>query len=235
MATYVLVHGAWHGGWCWKRVAKLLRDAGHEVHTPTLTGLGEKAHLLSRDIDLETHIADICGVFEAEEITDAVLCGHSYGGMVITGAADRLADRISTIVYLDAFIPRNGQSLLDIQGPDRQKLFREQAAKSSDGGVAPMSASYFSVMDPEDAAWVDRRCVNQPINTYDQKVQLTGAGDAIPRKVYILAEGHINSRFGPYAEQTRDDPAWEYHGLPAGHDVMVDMPEELTEILLGAA
>ncbi len=235
MTTYVLVHGAWHGGWCWTRVAKLLRDAGHEVHTPTLTGLGEKAHLLSRDIDLGTHIADICGVFEAEEITDAVLCGHSYGGMVITGAADRIADRIATIVYLDAFIPTDGQSLLDIQGPERRKLFLEQAAKSEDGGVAPMSASYFSVMDPEDAAWIDRRCVPQPINTYDYRLRLTGAGDAIRRKIYILAEGHINSRFGPYAEQTRADPAWEYHGVAAGHDVMVDMPEELTEILLGAA
>lgn len=236
MATFVLVHGAWHGGWCWSRVAGALRAAGHEVHSPTLTGLGERAHLGGPAIDLDTHIADVCGVFEAEEIGRAVLCGHSYGGMVITGAADRLAARIGAIVYLDAVIPEDGQSMFDIQGPERIRMFREAAAKSEGGwGVAPMPAEYFGVMDPADAAWVDRRCTPQPIATYDQRLSLTGAGAAIPRKIYIRAEKHPNSRFGPYAEMTRNDPAWEYHGIAAGHDVMVDKPDELTAILLGAA
>ena len=111
MANFVLVHGAWHGGWCWVRVAERLRRDGHFVVTPTLTGLGERAHLLNRDINLDTHITDIVAVLEAEELQDVVLCGHSYGGCVITGVADRVAERLRAVVYLDAFIPEDGQSL----------------------------------------------------------------------------------------------------------------------------
>jgi pimeloyl-ACP methyl ester carboxylesterase len=233
MTTYVLVHGAWHGGWCWRRVADRLRAAGHRVFTPTLTGLGDRAHLGSPDIDLDTHIEDVCAVFEAEEIEHAVLCGHSYGGMVITGVADRIADRITAIVYLDAFIPEDGQSLFDIQGPERVKKFRAQAGEG--WRVAPMPAEYFGVMTAADVAWVDRRCVPQSIATYEQPVRRGGADAAIARKIYIFAEKHPNSRFGPYAEQTRNDPDWEFHAIAAGHDVMVDTPDELSEILLGAA
>ena len=236
MTTYILVHGAWHGGWCWTRVARRLREAGHEVFTPTMTGLGDRAHLGGSGIDLDAHIADICAVFETEEIERAVLCGHSYAGMVVTGVADRLANRISALVYLDAFIPEDGQSLFDIQGPARADLFRDMAAKSGDGwGIAPVSAEYFGVMTPEDAAWVDRRCTPQPIATYEQPVRRGGADAAIPRKLYILADKHPNSRFGPIAEKLRNDPGWEYHGIAAGHDVMVDKPDDLTKILLGAA
>ena len=236
MTTYILVHGAWHGGWCWTRVARRLREAGHEVFTPTMTGLGDRAHLGGPGIDLDAHIADICAVFETEEIERAVLCGHSYAGMVVTGVADRLANRISALVYLDAFIPEHGQSLFDIQGPERADLFRDMAAKSGDGwGIAPVSAEYFGVMTPEDAAWVDRRCTPQPIATYEQPVRRGGADAAIPRKLYIRADKHPNSRFGPIAEKVRNDPGWEYHGIAAGHDVMVDKPDDLSKILLGAA
>jgi pimeloyl-ACP methyl ester carboxylesterase len=236
MTTYVLVHGAWHGGWCWRRVADRLRKAGHKVFTPTMTGLGDRAHLNSPDIDLNTHIQDICAVFEAEEIDRAVLCGHSYGGMVITGVADRLADRIRAIVYLDAFIPEDGQSLFDIQGPERVKMFHDLADQSGDGWrVPPVSAEYFAVKTPEDAAWVDRRCVAQSIATYETPVRRGGADQAIPRKIYIRAESYPNSNFGPFAERTKGDPGWEYHGVASGHDIMVDKPDELTEILLGAA
>src|SRR5712692_8234402 len=114
MATFVLVHGAWLGGWCWQRVSPLLREAGSEVFAPTLTGLGERAHLLSLEIDLETHVRDVCGVLECENLKDVVLVGHSYGGMVITGVAERSAKRLSQLVYLDAFVPTDGQSLLDL-------------------------------------------------------------------------------------------------------------------------
>ena len=113
MTTFVLVHGAWHGGWCYKRVARLLRQAGHEVYTPTLTGLGERAHLINRAIDLDTHVQDIVGVICCEELSDVVLCGHSYGGMVITGVAEQIAAKIRSLVYLDAFVPENGKSLMD--------------------------------------------------------------------------------------------------------------------------
>jgi len=112
MATFVLVHGAWHGGWCWKRVAALLRQAGHEVFAPTLTGLGERAHLMSNAIDLHTHIRDILGVLQWEELADVVLCGHSYGGMVISGVADRVPEKLRSLVYLDAFVPDNGTCMI---------------------------------------------------------------------------------------------------------------------------
>ena len=149
MVTFVLVHGAWHGGWCWTRVARKLRAAGHEVHTPTLTGLGERAHLLTRDVDLDTHIADILGLFEAEEIEDAVLCGHSYAGMVITDVADRIADRLRAIVYLDAFVPDHGQSLFDLYGEDRTADARALAASDGDGWrMPPRPAAYFGKTRP---------------------------------------------------------------------------------------
>jgi len=114
MTTFVLVHGAWHGGWCWSRVARLLRERGHAVHTPTLTGVGERVHLMHRGVNLETHIEDVARVFEAEELSDTVLCGHSYGGMVITGVADRIADRIRSLVYIDAFVAADEQGFRDI-------------------------------------------------------------------------------------------------------------------------
>jgi pimeloyl-ACP methyl ester carboxylesterase len=119
MATYVLIHGGWHGGWCWARVAPILRAAGHDVYAPSLTGLGDRVHLLSPSVRLETHIEDVLGVLSYEDLRDVVLVGHSYGGMVITGVADRAADRVSHLVYLDAFVPRDGECLLDLLPEER--------------------------------------------------------------------------------------------------------------------
>src|SRR5262245_14863398 len=127
MATFVLVHGAWHGGWCWQRVSPLLRARGHEVFAPTLTGLGERSHLLTREIGLETHVADVVNAIRWEDLTDVVLCGHSYGGMVISGAADRMADRVRSLVYLDAFVPADGQSIFDFMTAERAEGFRDGA------------------------------------------------------------------------------------------------------------
>jgi len=113
LTTFVLADGAWHGGWCWRRVASLLRAAGHGVYTPTLTGLGERAHLVGRHVDLDTHIADVRGVLQCEELSNVVLCGHSYGGMVISGVAESAPNALRSLVYLDAFVPADGQCLLD--------------------------------------------------------------------------------------------------------------------------
>ena len=118
MSTFVLVHGAWHGGWCYKRVAQILRKAGHEVYTPTLTGLGERSHLMSPTVNLDTHVQDIGNVIRWEELSDLVLCGHSYGGMVITGVADKVPDKIKALVYLDAFVPSNGEAIADGLDPE---------------------------------------------------------------------------------------------------------------------
>ncbi|MFT5181052.1 MAG: pimeloyl-ACP methyl ester carboxylesterase [Alphaproteobacteria bacterium] len=236
MATFVLVQGAWHGGWCWRRVTERLRAQGHTVFTPTLTGLGDRAHLPTPEVNLDTHIADVLGLIETEELSDIVLCGHSYGGMVVTGAADRIAGKISSLVFLDAFIPENGQSLFDIQGPEREKMSRTLAEEQGHGWLVPsFSAEWFCVADPADAAWVDRRSVPQPIGTYAQPVSVTGAWRTIPRLSYIYALGYTNSLFGPFAEQAKADSGWQYHEVPCGHDVMIDMPDELTALLIEAS
>src|SRR6202040_1266512 len=136
-ATFVLVHGAWHGSWCWKRVRKALQARGHDVFTPTLTGVGERSHLLSPDVNLDTHITDVVNLIRWEELSDVVLCGHSYGGCVVTGVADRLPDRIGAMVYLDAFTPEDGESLLDIlPGPKRIQLL-EATAREGEGWMMP--------------------------------------------------------------------------------------------------
>src|SRR5258708_5496460 len=235
MTTFVLVHGAWHGGWCWVRTARSLRAAGHEVRTPTLTGLGDRAHLMSRAVNLETHVDDIVNVFHAEELGDVVLCGHSYGGMVITGAADRVADRIRSLVYLDAFIPEDGQAVLDVQPPERAAMYLEQAREKGAGWlVPPVPAARFKVNE-KDQAWGDRRCVPQPLACMTQKLRLTGAHKTIARRSFIKAGAYVPSPFDRFFERVQRDPAWRTHSLPCGHDVMVDMPDELAELLIEAA
>jgi pimeloyl-ACP methyl ester carboxylesterase len=234
MATFVLVHGAWHGGWCYKRVARLLQNAGHEVLTPTLTGLGERAHLMSRSIDLDTHIADIVGVLRWEELQDVVLCGHSYGGMVISGVAEKAADRIRSLVYLDAFVPQNGKALFDYVPPELSGTMREDARRNGEGyKISPIPAEAFAV-NPADAAWVNTMCVKQPIATFEQPAALTGARERVARRVFILASGWAPSPFPQFAEQLGGNPAWRVTAIPCGHDVMVDRPQELADALVAS-
>ncbi len=159
--TFVLVHGAWHGGWCWPRVADRLRGGGHTVFTPTLTGLGERSHLLRAGIDLKTHIADVVNVMKWEGLSDVVLCGHSYGGMVISGVAEALPQAIRSIVFLDAFVPRNGEAVQDLTGPAVREA--AQAAMQRGDIVIPQRPAEAFGVNPADRAWVDRLCVGQPI------------------------------------------------------------------------
>lgn len=230
--TYVLVHGAWHGGWCWARVAERLQRQGHRVLTPTLTGLGERVHLASRAVNLDTHIQDVVAVLDAEELSGIVLCGHSYGGMVITGAADQIADRIAALVYLDAFVPEDGQSMQALRPPETNARTKALVDTEGDGWlVPPRSAASFDVERPDDRAWVDRRCVPQPYACMTQPVRLTGAWRRVGVKMYIRATGYRASPFGSFAERARTDPGWRYHDIDCGHDVMIDRPEELTALL----
>jgi pimeloyl-ACP methyl ester carboxylesterase len=232
MATFVLVHGAWHGGWCWQRVARLLRARGHDVHRPTLTGLGERSHLIGRHVDLELHIADIRGVLRWEDLRDVVLCGHSYGGMVITGVADREPERIASLVYLDAFVPADGQCVLDFMSPERIEQYRRGAADHGSGYlIPPLSAAFFKVNEG-DQAWVDRQCVPQPLAAFEQRLHLGGAHGAIARRHYIRAAGYVSPAFAAVADRLRLDPAWRVDSLPCGHDAMLDMPHELVDLLL---
>lgn len=230
MATFVLVHGAWHGGWCWKRVRPLLQARGHEVFTPTLTGLGERAHLLSRDVNLETHIADVVNLIRYEELTDVVLCGHSYGGWVIAGAADRIVDRIGGLVYLDAFVPENGQSVHDALAPAMREAQLSAAREHGDGWkVPPLSAEYLHVNE-NDREWVNRQCTPQPLAAFQQPIQLAGALDQVRHVTYILANGWGSSPFLAFYEKAKAR-GWKTLTIACGHDAMLDHPGDLADAL----
>jgi pimeloyl-ACP methyl ester carboxylesterase len=231
--TFVLVHGAWHGGWCWQRVADRLRGGGHKVFTPTLTGLGERSHLLRTGIDLKTHIADVVNVMKWEQLTDVVLCGHSYGGFVISGVAEEMASAIRSIVFLDAFVPCNGETVQELTGPAVQDGIRI-ALQRGDLAVPARPAEAFGV-NAADRAWVDRLCVGQPIGTFTDKIALTGARDRIARKSYIRAKSYANPGFDRAYDALKSDPSWRSYEVLCGHDVMVDAPDRLTEVLLEAA
>ena len=235
MTTFVLVHGAWSGGWCYGKVAALLRARGHTVFTPTLTGQGERSHLLTAGVNLSTHIADVTGVFDYEEIGSAVLAGHSYGGMVVTGVADRIAGRVSALVYLDAFLPESGQSLFDINIPANTQRFVANAGNC--GGIAVPSppAAFFNV-NAADAARVDRLATPFPMAAMAERLMLTGAHASVPSHVYV--HGTVlprESPFKPFYDRVKADPAWSAHALACGHHVMLDMPEKTAEILEQAA
>lgn len=227
MATFVLVHGAWQGGWCWRRVAKLLREAGHDVFTPTLTGLGERSHLFSRDIDLDTHIRDVLAVIECEELSDIVLCGHSYGGMVVTGVADHAPEKIRSLVYLDALVPDDGQNTLDCLPAEAASGLRDG---SMDGRAAPGPAEAFSV-NADDRAWVDKRNVAHPFRSFEQPIRLVGNWEKVARRIYVYATGWTPGIGRPYFEKASHQTEWRAGSVECGHYVMIDMPEELTRIL----
>jgi pimeloyl-ACP methyl ester carboxylesterase len=231
MAAYVLVHGAWRGGWLWKRVRRELQARGHEVFTPTLTGVGERCHLLSREVNLETHIADVINLICWEELTDVVLCGHSYGGCVVTSVADRIPEKISALVYVDAFVPENGQSLHDTLPPEDRNA--QLAAARTDGEgwkTPPIPAEVFNV-NARDRAWVGRQSTLHPLACFQQPLRLTGAINRIKNITYILANGWNPSPFPQFYDKAKAR-GWKTLTLSCGHDVMLDQPEELTRELL---
>jgi pimeloyl-ACP methyl ester carboxylesterase len=232
MATFVLVHGAWHGAWCWRRVARLLTSGGHEVFTPTLTGVGERSHLLNPSIDVDTHILDVVNEMKWQELRDVALVGHSYGGMVISGVAEKMEKAIASLVMLDAFMPEDGQSVLDIYPAEMREAVLA-AVRAGATSLPPRAAALFMV-NAQDRAWVDAQCTPQPIQCWLQKLALTGARERVGKKTYIRAAGYANPYFdaGLAAARARN---WRTYELPCGHDVMLDMPERLAEILQEAA
>jgi pimeloyl-ACP methyl ester carboxylesterase len=231
--TFVLVHGAWHGGWCWRRVADILERQGHKVFTPTLTGLGERSHLMRAGIDVTTHVTDVANLMKWERLSNVVLCGHSYGGMVVSGVAETMAAQIGSIVFLDAFVPDNGDSMAELtSGAVREQL--AAAVQRGDIGVPARAAAAFLVNE-KDQAWVDSLCVPQPIGTMTEKLKLTGARERIAKKSYIRAGAYPNPGFDKALDRVKADKSWRVYSVPCGHDVMVDMPERLAEILVEVA
>jgi pimeloyl-ACP methyl ester carboxylesterase len=237
MATYVLVHGGAHGGWCYRKVAPLLRRAGHEVSVPTLTGLGERSHLASPNVDLDMHIRDICAVLYYEDLRDVILVGHSYGGMVITGVADRASDRIGKLVYLDAANPVNGQSLVDITGTMIEGL--RPAGKVVNGvelvlfpGTEPLP--HYGVTDPDDIAWMEPRLVAHPWKCFEQALELTNevALGAIP-EYHVVCTSTLATRDPEMMATARDEGRlW---AIDTGHDLMITEPEAVADALLEVA
>ena len=226
MATFLICHGAWSAGWAWQKVRPKLRAAGHEVFTPTYTGLGERAHLTSPMVTLDTHIQDILNVFSYEDLHDVVLIGHSYGGMVATGVADRVPERISQLVYVDAFVPRNGQSLNDL----RQTGGAVPHA-GVEGWLAPPNPSPPDT-SAEDLAWIGDRRRHQPIRTFTQTLTLQRETPAMPRSYIYCAKKASGDVFAQFAEQTKGDPSWSYYQRDWSHSPNITAPDGLAELLL---
>ena len=231
--TFVLVHGAWHGGWCWRRVSNALQRDGHTVFAPTLTGLADRSHLLTAAVNLDTHIADIVNLVKWENLSDIVLVAHSYAGFPVSGAIEQICDRIASVVFLDAFLPENGQRSLDVASDFSKKLTAEAMAKGELTNAAP-PAERFGVNE-RDRAWVDSKLTPQPLGVGSQPLRLTGARERVPKKTYIRAPRYPQPSFDAYHLAKKADPSWRTYEVPCGHDVMIDMPERLAEILLEVA
>ena len=233
MADFVLVHGAWAGSSLWRPIARVLRRAGHEVYTPTLTGIGERRHLLNRGIDLNTHINDVLGVIDYEDLSDIVLIGHSYGGMVVTGVADTVPHKVASLVYLDAFVPENGQSLFSLVPAEAPRPDRPAIPAPEDYLTPPLPPSAFGVYG-EKAALLEKLVSPQPTACFTQAVRLTGGIDLIKRKTYIYCNVPAPTTFTPFYEKLKNKPGWTMHTLPCTHIAQMDMPNELTQLLLQA-
>jgi pimeloyl-ACP methyl ester carboxylesterase len=227
---FVLVHGAWHGGWCWRRASDLLEKQGHKVFAPTLTGLGERSHLMSKDINLDTHIADVVNVIKWESLDGICLVAHSYGGWPVSGALEHVGERVSSVVFLDAFVPENGQKSIDTASDFSRKGLLEAMA-NGEASRAPPKAEVFHV-NPNDRAWVDSKLTGQPVGVALQPIKLTGAREKVAKKTYIRAPAYPQPHFDQYYATKKSDPAWHTYEVDGGHDVMVDRPDRLVEILL---
>jgi pimeloyl-ACP methyl ester carboxylesterase len=228
LATILLAHGAWSAAWAWKKMRPLMVTSGHVFVTPTYTGLGEHANLASPSVDLDTHIDDILRVLHYEDLHDVALLGHSYGGMVATGVADRAASRIAHVIYLDAFVPTHGQSLSDLVSAEQRENTRVNVA-NGDGWRVPPNPSPEDT-SPEDLAWIAERRILQPVKCFEQPLMLQHGDLSLPRS-YIRATRNAGGPFGKFADRARSEPGWRYYEIDASHSPNVTAPEALMKVL----
>ena len=233
-ATFVLVHGAWHGGWCYGRVAQMLRARGHEVHTPTLTGSGERSHLYSPAVNASTHVRDILNHLAWEALDGIVLAGHSYGGQIVTAVADAVPDRVRALVYLDAFVGEDGKSTFDMDDPAAVARHIERAQSHGGHTIPPVPSANFGV-NAADQAWVDSLLTPQPFATLAERLTLTGGGRQIVNRHYVFATGWAGLSFRPTYDRLRGHRDWRTYEVAGGHDLMIDKPGEVADILEAAS
>ena len=244
MATFVLVHPAWFGGWCWTRVAPLLRAAGHAVLTPTLTGLGERAHLLDHGVDLLTHVEDVVNTLVYEDLERVVLVGNSSGGMVVTGVADRVPERVAEVVYLDAFVPEDGECVFDLLAPERRAVMEALVEEEGNGWLLPRTAPppweeilprLWQITDPADLAWALPRLRATPVGHLTRPVRLVrGAAGHLPRS-YVRCTRYPQPTCDRYAQQAREVPGGRSRALAGAPLAALTCPGELAAVLLELA
>jgi pimeloyl-ACP methyl ester carboxylesterase len=239
MATFVLVHGGWHGGWCWQKVTPFLEASGHEVYAPTLTGLAERAAEASPDIGLDTHIQDVVSLLQEKNLHGVILVGHSYGGMVITGVVDAVPERIAHLVYLDTFVPRDGESMVDVSPLVIRLMLRKQAL--GDGWRVDSRGAYGVTTEP-DRSWVLSKVTPHPLKTLEQPLHLKNPAivSVVPRThiactnggfLFSLTQRILRHILAPKALPPKE-AGWRLRQLRTGHDAMITMPRELADLLL---
>jgi pimeloyl-ACP methyl ester carboxylesterase len=233
MATFVLVHGPSQGGWIYGRVAHLLRTRGHDVYTPTLTGVGERSHIRSGEVNLSLHIEDVANVLRYEGLNDVVLCGHAYGGIVMTGVADLLPGHVRSLVYIDSFVPESGDTLWKHLPAPFVPMFLGSTAKQGGMRIDPVPGEVFS-LNAADREMFDARCTGMPIACFLEAIQLNGAWRSVQKRHYIVTTGWTPSPFLAEAERLKADPSWKVYASPAGHIVMLDNPQFVADVLQGA-
>lgn len=230
--TYVLVHGAWTGGWVWNRVAPLLRSSGDSVFVPTCTGVGERAHLINSDVGLDTWIQDVTSLLEVEDLRDVVLVGSGFSGVVISGVADRVRDRIGTLVYFDALIIPNGSSAFQQFPADIQERRRREISASGNDAILPApSVQSFGLASPSDIEWVRKRLRPQPLRTYTDSLQLQNPVGNGLKRVYVDC---TQPSFTPLVEvkkRLKQQDGWIWKELVGSHDEMVADPNKVASLL----
>lgn len=239
--TFVLVHPAWHGSWFWKKLAPLLKDEGYSVFTPTLTGLGERSHLARPDIGLDVHVDDVINVMKHEQLEHVVIVGDSSSGAVVTGVADRVPEQIALVVYLDAFVPENGQSVFDLVAPDRRQAFEHMIKTEGDGWLVPRFApapwekivrDMWGVTNESDVQWLVDRLVPTPVRHFSDPVRRTNpAAENLPR-AFIRCRQFPNPRFDRHAEMAQRTANWKYCELNEPHHAAFTAPDKVARMLM---